>query len=116
MTLTSDGQVVYTGMIMNKSVLVYGGTLWQDRSPLSRILAPQKQDSKKVEFLGGTSRQCLDETLRHKQAKPTVSVLCTEPVVQWQPKLTRASAAPRIEMCHSGEPVRSGAESKRFDW
>ena len=101
---------------MNKHVLVYGGTLWQDRASLSRILAPQKQDSKEVEFLGGASGQCLDETLRHKQTKPTVGVLCTEPVVEWQPKLTRASTAPRKEMCHSGEPVPSGTESKRFDW
>ena len=29
MTSTADDQVVYTGMIMNKRVLVYGGTLWQ---------------------------------------------------------------------------------------
>ena len=78
--------------------------------------APQKQDSKEVEFLGGTSRQWLDETLRHKQTKPTVGVLRTEPVVEWQPKLTRASTAPRKEMCHSGEHVPSGTESKRFDW
>ena len=107
MTSTADDQVVYTGMIMNKHVLVYGGTLWQDRASLSRILVPQKQDSKEVEFLGGTSRQCLDETLRH-QTEPTVGVLRTEPVVEWQPKLTRASTAPRKEMCHSGEPVPSG--------
>ena len=111
MTSTADDQVVYTGMIMNKHVLVYGGILWQDRASLSRILAPQKQDSKEVEFLGGTSRQCLDE-----QTKPTVGVLRTEQVVEWQPKLTRASTAPRKEMCHSGEPVPSGTESKRFDW
>ena len=39
MTSTADDQVVYTGMIMNKYVLVYGSTLWQDRASLSRILA-----------------------------------------------------------------------------
>ena len=111
MTSTADDQVVYTGMIMNKHVLVYGSTLWQDRASLSRILAPQKQDSKEVEFLGGTSQQCLDETLRHKHTKPTA-----EPVVEWQPKLQRASTAPRKEMCNSGEPVPSGTKSKRFDW
>ena len=116
MTSTADDQVVYTGMIINKHVLVYGGTLWQDRALLSRILAPQKQNSKEVKFLGGTSRQYLDETLRHKQTKPTVGVLCTEPVVEWQPKLTQASTAPQKEMCHSDEPVPSGTESKWFDW
>ena len=116
MTSTADDQVVYTGMIMNKHLLVYGGTLWQDRALLSRIFVPQKQDSKEVEFLDGTSRQCLDKTLRHKQTKPTMGVLHTEPVVEWQPKLTRVSTAPRKEMCHSGEPVPGGTESKRFDW
>ena len=100
---------------MNKHVLVYGVTLWQDRASLSRILAPLKEDSKEVEFLGGTSRQCL-ETLRYKQTKPTVGVLRTEPVLEWQPKLTRASTAPQKEMCHSGEPVPSGTKSKRVDW
>ena len=116
MTLTADDQVVYTGMIMNKHSLVYGGTLWHDRASLSRILAPQKQDSEEVEFLGGTSRQCLNETLRHKQTKPTVGILRTEPMVEWQPKLTRASTVPRKEMCHRCDPVPSGTESKRVDW
>ena len=94
-TSTADDQVVYTGMIMNRHVLIYGGTLWQDQASLSRILAPQKQDCKEVEFLGGISRQCLDETMHHKQTKPTVGVLRTEPVLEWQPKLTRASTAPQ---------------------
>ena len=111
MTSTADDQVVYTGMIMNKHVLLYGDPLWQDRASLTRILAPQKQDSKAVEFLGGTSRQCIDETLCHKQTKPTVGVLRTEPVVEWQPKLTRESTAPRKEMCHTGEPFPTGTKS-----
>ena len=85
-----------TGMIMNKHVLVYGGTLWQDRASLSRILAPQKQDTKEVEFLGGTSRQCLDETLRHKQTKPTVGVLRTEPVVLCNPWSGSPSSHERV--------------------
>ena len=89
-------------LLFYNKYIFFGGTLWQDRASLSRILAPQKQDSKEVEFMGGTSRQCLDETLRHKQTKPIVGVLRTEPMVEWQPKLTWASTAPRKEMCHNG--------------
>ena len=67
-----------------------------------------KQDSIEVEFLGGTSQQCLDETLRHKQTKPTVGVLRTEPVVEWQPKFTRASTAPRKELATVASLSRVG--------
>ena len=71
-----------------------------------------KQDSIEVEFLGGLSRQCLAETLRHKQTKPTVGVLRTEPVVEWQPKLTRASTdCTTKRVIHSGEPFPSGTKS-----
>ena len=46
------------------------------------------------------------------KTKPTVGVLCTEPVVKWQYQAhTSKSTAPRKEMCHSGEPVPNGTKS-----